>query len=1106
MDTQDGIITTILIDNLHCPSCVTTVNQILNELSPRPSHISASIVNNTVVVKHPPALESKAITQRLVDAGFEIQSVSFTEQESEDSDDDAVHNNTTAVSGLTRWISRSISHSHQQKTHHEYCDACAGHQTPPEEDFRVVIESTGPVTKRAKLAVSGMTCSSCVNAITEALERTEWIKKVTVNLISNSATVEFTEPGNAEKLVEAIEDLGYDAIVDSILDLSIKTRQQKPNTTIRSVKIKIDGIHCSKCPGRILEALEDFGEKIKILKEPSLDKPTLELSYTPSPPSFTIRQVISNLNNIEETLRASIYHPPTLEEQSQKLYRRHLRSLIWRLILTAVIAIPTFILGIVYMTLVPSSDSGWKYLMSPLSKWSGMVTRLNFALFVLSTPIYLFAADVFHRRATKEIIIMWKPGSRTPILHRFLRFGSMDMLTSLGTSIAYFSSLSVLILDACRTREKGVSMSSSDTYFDSVVFLTLFLLMGRLLEAYSKSRAGNAVTALGKLQPKDALLVSTTPPANGDHATGKKLSKISVDMIEIGDMLQVVSGKSPPCDGVVTQGSSKFDESSLTGESRLIQKDLGDEVYTGTINDGSPITIQAMRIAGSSMLDQVVSAVREGQTRRAPIERFADLITSYFVPVITYLAIAIWVIWLTLGLSGTLPSEYLDTPVGGWSFWSLQFAIAVFVVACPCGVGLAAPTALYVGGGLAAKHGILVKGGGQAFQEASEIDIIVFDKTGTLTKGGEPAITNELILDTNGALTEPVALYSMMRTLEESSSHPIAKAVVAFAESKGAESLHSSKVDEIPGKGMKGLVAFGKQDYEVLLGNEALINDYRVYVSNSSTSTLDGWKAEGKSVALLAIKKKGQTQSSWALGAILAASDPIRPEAKDIIRKLQNRGVDVWMLSGDNQITANSVGTSLGIFPTNIIAGALPSQKADKIRYLQKSQFKKSPSRLSRLRRWVLGTKEGEIELHKRPRRAIVAMVGDGINDSPALTAADVGIAIGSGSDIAISSAEFVLITAYLSTILTLIDLSRVVFRRVKLNFAWALVYNILAVPFAGGAFYAFKTSHGTHLRLDPVWASLAMALSSVSVVSSSLLLRSRIFGFKASSTTDSST
>ncbi|KAK1918332.1 hypothetical protein P3342_001250 [Pyrenophora teres f. teres] len=434
--------------------------------------------------------------------------------------------------------------------------------------------------------------------------------------------------------------------------------------------------------------------------------------------------------------------------------------------------------------------------------WAGNVTRLSWALFILATPIYFLAADTFHRRALKELRSMWRPGSRTPYLHRFTRFGSMNMLISLGTTIAYAASIAELIMAATK-RSEG---SMDDSYFDAVVFLTMFLLIGKFLEAYSKAKTGDAVTSLGKLRPNQAVLADAD---NGDI-------KIATDLVEIGDTVRVHNGTSPPFDGDIIEGFSNFDESSLTGESRPVKKGEGDTVFSGTVNKGAPVKIRVTTVSGTSMLDQIINAVREGQSHRAPVERVADKITSYFVPFVIAVAIITWLLWLVLGKTGVIPSDWKNKGAGGWELWSLRFAIAVFVIACPCGIGLAAPTALFVGGGLAAKYGILVRGGGEAFQEASSLDCIVFDKTGTLTQGGDPAVTDhKLAGDQQSAL-----VLGIVKSLEQNSNHPIARALVSFCDKTAHQTPTAVDVDEIPGKGLKGTFRIGGQEITAIIGNE----------------------------------------------------------------------------------------------------------------------------------------------------------------------------------------------------------------------------------------------------------------------------------------------
>jgi Cu+-exporting ATPase len=925
---------------------------------------------------------------------------------------------------------------------------------------------------RGQWAIGGMTCAVCSGSITTALKLHPWIESIDINLLSNSGTIVFHGKGNTDKVTEAIEDAGFDATLDSVAAVS----DAHAEVVHREVFFKIDGMYCHHCPTRILDALRQaYGAEIEVEKEPTDDDPIMRIRYIARAPVFTVRSIFNTISSVDPAFFISIYHPPTIEDRARAMHARERRRILFRLALSITTAIPAFIIGVVCMQILMANNEIRMFMMHPM--WAGSVSRAEWVLFILATPIYFFAADVFHKRAIHELRALWRPGSPTPLFQRFYRFGSMNMLMSLGTSIAYFSSVAELAIAATQKpmmMDDGSSMMpETSNYFDSVIFLTMFLLLGRFIEAYSKARTGDAVTSLGNLRPSEAILVEETDVAG---------RKMAVDLLDVGDIVLVPNGTSPPFDGVVIDGTSKFDESSLTGESRPVNKEIGDNVFSGTVNKGRPVSVKLTSVAGSSMLDNIIKIVREGQTKRAPIERAADTITSHFVPFVVAVGISTWVIWLSLGVTGVLPHAWVAGQTGGWPLWSLRFAIAVFVIACPCGIGLAAPTALFVGGGMAAKHGILVKGGGEAFQEASTLDCIVFDKTGTLTQGGDPAVTDyKLVTD-----DDEKEVLGMAKRLEENSSHPVAKALVNFCGQRSDHTFIASDIEEIPGKGMSGRFrldegAEAALDVQVIIGNESLMYDHGVVVDALCWATLQSWKQQGKSVVLVALRAADPfadpVESHWTLSAMFAVADALRPEAQGVISALQSRGVAVWMLSGDNQTTAEAIGAMVGIAKDNIIAGVLPDQKAEKIQYLQKT----------------LPPKKGK-------PRATVAMVGDGINDSPALTMADVGIAIGSGSDVAISSAEFILIKSDLLSLLHLIDLSRTVFRRVWFNFGWALIYNLIAMPVAAGVFFPIVTKSGDHVRLDPVWASLAMALSSISVICSSLLLRSRIpyIGFQA--------
>lgn len=565
-------------------------------------------------------------------------------------------------------------------------------------------------------------------------------------------------------------------------------------------------------------------------------------------------------------------------------------------------------------------------------------------------------------------------------------------------------------------------------------------------------------------------VVEEVATINKEYSDGRNFTvvRVAADCLEVGDIVLVAHGASPPADATIIKGESGFDESSLTGEARLVPKKIDDLIYAGTINQGPVVNAVVSKIAGESMIDNIVQVVREGQSRPAPIERIADHVTAYFVPIICLLAITVFFIWLILGLGGALPYDWLKDEEGGWAFWSLSFAIAVFVVACPCGIGLAAPCAMHVGASLAAEHAILAKGGGEAFQEASRVSCVVFDKTGTLTTGEEPAVTGEhFVLDDRFPQKH---MYYIVRSLEETSSHPLARAIVACVSKQPSDSGICVKSEEIPGKGVKGTFTVDDVSYDALIGSERFITEHPHTDFSSHNATLEEWKSSGQSTVLFAVRHTPPAEAPetpYSLYAIYGTSDPIRSEALPVIAYLRSLHIDIWMITGDARTTALAIARTLQIPENHVIAGVLPTEKATYIQQLQNL-----PSTVPQPRGLKFWSKPREHPRH------IVAMVGDGINDSPALATADVGIAIGSGAEVALQTAKFILVSSNLRSLVTLIELSQKVIRRVKFNFVWACAFNIIAIPLAAGILMP-----AGKIRLSPVWAALAMALSSVSVI-----------------------
>ncbi|KAJ7433824.1 E1-E2 ATPase-domain-containing protein, partial [Mycena galericulata] len=1024
-------LTTVHVSNLHCGSCVLTIQHALASLSPPPLSVEVSVVLQRVDVRHSDLLSPELIQSAILDAGFDVSRPDLAES----------------------------SEQHNIKKHVQQCTLC---QNELANDTPASFHSTSAPPFRLTLSVGGMSCSSCTNTISRTLLEIPGVSDVVVSLLESSATALLDRKELGDVAAAAVEDCGFEPHIMSVEPILASGGMQIPTATSRTVSLRVGGMFCKHCPEKAMAALAALGSRIAITVplKTHMD-PVLTLSYEPDPPSFTIRTIVAALETSNSPpFHVTVHRPPTLEERAKSMREREQRHLLLRTLFTVVVAIPTFIIGIVFMSLVQDDNPTKVYLMSPM--WTGNVARSTWALFFLALPVMFYSAGLFHQRSFKEIGALWRKGSKTPIMQRFIRFGSMNLLVSAGVTVAFCASIGLLALSA---RKPPQAKGDTTTYFDSVVFLTMFLLAGRYLEAYSKARTADAITALVGLRPVEAQAEGSTDLAT---SLGMTIQKTTPDFLEVGDIVRCNTGSTPPADGTIVgpsqSGTFTFDESMLTGESMPVVKALGDKVYLGSINRGPSIHIRVDNIGGGTMLDDIIKVVREGSARRAPIERVADVITGYFVPVITLLAILTWLLWLILAYTHVLPPSYLDIELGGWTVWSLEFAIAVFVVACPCGIALAAPTALLVGSGLAAKFGILARGGGEAFQEMEGVDIVVFDKTGTLTVGQEPRVS-DCEFRSDSPWKKEVVL-GIAAELESATSHPLAIAIRHFCASDGAIDQSGSAFVETAGLGVEAKFAAGT----AIIGSEAYMKKHGVVIDERTLALVQTWKTEAKSVVFLAISEDA---SFGALAAVFAVTDPIRSEAPSVISWFAKASISTWMITGDNVTTANAVANMCGIPLSNVIAGVLPHEKGEKIQMLQAGGHKRPQGFWNSLIR------------RRESSRSIVAMVGDGINDAVALTVADIGIAIGSGSDVAISSASFILLSADLRSLLTLCDLSRSIMKRVRLNFLWAIVYNLAALPIAAGAIYP-----AGHVRLNPVWASLAMALSSVSVVCSSLALK----------------
>ncbi len=587
---------------------------------------------------------------------------------------------------------------------------------------------------------------------------------------------------------------------------------------------------------------------------------------------------------------------------------------------------------------------------------------------------------------------------------------NMDSLIAIGTSAAYFYSLTFFVKHVIENKTLLGVMGEKipELYFETAAFLITFVILGKWLEARATSKTNEAIQKLMNLQAKTARVVR-----NG------KTIDIPIEEVIEGDTIVVRPGEKIPVDGEVIKGSSSIDESMITGESIPVEKQIGDHVIGATINKNGSIEFRATRVGKDTTLSRIIKLIEDAQNSKAPIQALADRISSWFVPLVLVIAVITFLVWFfVLGNSFT---------------FALMAFTAVVVIACPCALGLATPTAIMVGTGKGAEKGILIKGG-EPLQAAKDINAIVFDKTGTLTFG-KPVVTDVIAL---GGADEKKVL-GIAATLENTSEHPLAEAIVNSAKEKKLAIADSESFEAIPGHGVKANVD-GKTYF---LGNRKLITDMTKAQLGDVESRLQTLESDGKTAMLLASK-------DTVLG-IVAVADTVKSSSKEAIERLTQLGIEVYMLTGDNQRTATAIAKQLGI--TNIIAEVLPEDKASKVKELQSNGHK-------------------------------VAMVGDGINDAPALAQANLGIAMASGTDVAMETGGIVLMRNDVQDVVTAIQLSRETVSKIKQNMFFALFYNSAGIPIAARVFASFG------LVLKPELAGLAMALSSVSVVSNSLTLR----------------
>ncbi|KAK0590299.1 hypothetical protein LWI29_025120 [Acer saccharum] len=937
--------------------------------------------------------------------------------------------------------------------------------------------------KRIQVRITGMTCAACSTSVEGALMAVNGVVKASVALLQNKADVVF-DPNSVkdEDIKNAIEDAGFEA---EILTEPCSSGS-KPHK-IQLGQFTIGGMTCAACVNSVEGILRDLhGVKRAVV---ALATALGEVEY-----DSTVISKDDIINAIED----AGFEGSFVQSSEQDKIVLGVTGVFYELDVQFLEGILINLKGVRQFrfdrtsgelevlfdpevvssrSLVDGIEGGSNgkfklHVMNPYARMtsrnveeaSNMFRQFTSSLF-LSIPVF-FIRVICPHIPLLDALLLWRCGPflmgdwlkwalvsvvQFVIGKRFyiaagraLRNGStnMDVLVALGTSASYFYSVGALLYGA-------VTGFWSPTYFETSAMLITFVLLGKYLECLAKGKTSDAIKKLVELTPATALLVVK-------DKGGKCIEEREIDalLIQPGDTLKVLPGTKLPADGVVVWGTSYINESMVTGESVPVSKEINSLVIGGTINLHGALQIQATKVGSDAVLSQIISLVETAQMSKAPIQKFADYVASIFVPTVVAMSLLTLLGWYIGGVIGAYPEEWLPENSNYFVF-ALMFSISVVVIACPCALGLATPTAVMVATGVGANNGVLIKGG-DALERGQQVKYVVFDKTGTLTQGKATVTTAKVFvgMDRGEFLT-------LVASAEASSEHPLGRAIVEYArhfhffddpspdqnatnhktESTVSGWLHDvSNFSALPGRGVQCFIN-GKG---VLVGNRKLMTESGITIPTHVENFVVELEESAETGILVAYDNN--------LIGVLGVADPLKREAAVVVEGLVKMGVRPVMVTGDNWRTARAVAKEVGI--QDVRAEVMPAGKADVIRSFQKDG-------------------------------SVVAMVGDGINDSPALAAADVGMAIGAGTDIAIEAADYVLMKSNLEDVITAIDISRKTFHRIRLNYVFAMAYNVIAIPVAAGVFFP-----SLGIILPPWAAGACMALSSVSVVCSSLLLR----------------
>jgi len=838
---------------------------------------------------------------------------------------------------------------------------------------------------RIVLPIEGMSCASCAATVQEALTGAAGVAAATVNYATAKAAVDYddAQTGVAE-LIKTVRTAGYDC-------------------GSASVTFGVEQLHYAPSVAPLEQVLGRVKGVVRAAANQATESVTVD--YVPgATTAAALEQAVAQAG-------FQVAEPIPTEDPAEReriMRQREIKSLTWKFALAATVAVvamvgsmllmaeqadstfrPVDLLGRLLMPLALRLDAALSGRLALDPRW------LKLGLALLTLPVMAWSGQQFYR------------GAWAGFRHRT---ADMNTLIAVGTGAAFLYSLVATLAPGVFTRA-GLP---ADVYYEAVSAIIALILLGRLLETRAKGRTSQAIRRLAGLRARTAHVMRD----------GKE-TELAVEAVVPGDLVIVKPGEKIPVDGVVTEGASAVDESMLTGEPLPVPKKIGDEVIGATVNTTGSVTFRALRVGKDSALGQIVQLVEDAQSSKAPIQRLADQVAGVFVPIVIALAITAFVAWFDFGPEPAI-------------LFSTIALVTVLIIACPCALGLATPTAILVGTGKAAEHGILVRSG-EGLERLSRVRSVLLDKTGTITEG-KPTVTHIVTAKRpDGTPIAPAEVLKWAAAVEQRSEHPLAAAILRAAKDKQVDILPVEKFAVMEGRGARGTV--DRRIIEVISLRHARERSLEL---GSLGQDADRLAAQGRTPVIVVVNN--------TVYAVIAISDPIKPTAKDAILHLKKLGLAVTMVSGDSRKGAEAVAKEVAI--DDVIPEVLPSQKAELVKKLQQ-------------------------------RGGHVVMVGDGINDAPALAQADVGIAIGTGTDIAMEASDVTLIRGDLRGVVTAIQLSKRTLRTIRWNLMWAFAYNVVLIPVAAGVLYPF-----TGWLLSPVLASAAMAWSSLSVVLNSLTLR----------------